>query len=162
MINSLATTGLLVLLTVILLFAGCENSDDIVSIIHDARVEVSDIEVLSVDPLDVSVTLDITDKPIEPPDPGTLHARLLGEWVDHTVEIGFAFYPDHTIGVLSRIDGRWFEGKFAGTYTLEKNNLTIVLGNGNTFTSIIHIQNDRLLMVDQADNNDQVWYTRLR
>ena len=161
MINSSATTGLLMLLAVILLFAGCENSDDIVSIIHDTRVEVSDIEVLSVDPLDVSVTLDITDQPIELPDPGTLHARLLGEWVDNAADVGFAFYPDNTFGFLFR-DDRWFEGKFAGTYTLEENNLTMAFDDGNTFKFIIHIQNDRLLMVNQADNNDQVWYTRIR
>ena len=110
---------LMFLLAGTIALAGCENTDDVISILNDVEIGVDSFEVNSTDPLDISVGLDIKSEQT------TLEARLIGEWITD-FGIGYAFYSDRTFGVMIGADEDWVESKFAGVYRLEGNNLKLI------------------------------------
>ena len=144
------------LLVTVALLAGCEEANQIASVLNDVEIGVESIDVKSTDPVDISVGLHIReDSKItvitgdSPPE--TLADKLLGEWIDSEEGVGFAFYADNTFGALFALETSWGEVKFAGTYTLIESNLDIEFNDGDTYQFRVAIRGDRMLMTNLID-----------
>lgn len=157
-------TSILIIMAVALL-SGCENTNQIASILNDVEVGVESIDVKSTDPVNISVGLHIREESeITLPEAGTLADRLLGEWVDSDPEVdtGFAFYADNTFGFLAKTeDGGWLEIKFAGTYILVGSHLDITFNDNSTWLFRIVIRGNRMSMTNRLDDT-LTRLTRLR